>query len=134
MSKFVSVNLEFTDSECLKSSLAELGYTDIEEYADPQPLYGFQNDRREQTANIIIRRKHIGRASNDIGFVKNSKGTYDLIISEFDKAYHGDAFINKLPGIYGVNKVKKQVKSMGYMISSQKTDAKGRVKIKILVP
>ncbi len=38
-------------------------------------LYGYQGDKREQVAEIIIRRKNVGSSSNDIGFKQNEDGT-----------------------------------------------------------
>jgi hypothetical protein len=50
----------------------------------PQPLVGWLGDRREQKAEIIIRKEHLGAASNDIGFTRNQKGHLVALISDFD--------------------------------------------------
>lgn len=40
----------------------------------PQPLYGYQGDLRSDSAHVIVRRAHLGRASNDIGFLHQEDG------------------------------------------------------------
>lgn len=132
MSKYVVLNVEFNDKDCLKGALKEVGYTEIEEHTEAQSLYGFQGDERAEKANIIIRRKHVGGASNDVGFLKNAKGGYDMVISEYDK--HNVKLMKELHQQYAAMKVKKQFKTMGYTVTGQKTDAKARIKIKVIVP
>ena len=39
----------------------------IEEHDQAQHLYGYENDQRAETANIIIRRKHVGGSSERCG-------------------------------------------------------------------
>jgi len=61
-------------------------------------LYGYMGDKREEVANVIIRRRHVGGLSNDIGFILTKDG-YELIISSYDSSAHPDAKM-KLPLIY----------------------------------
>jgi hypothetical protein len=131
MSEYTKVEIKMKDPDCICSALKELGYpTELHEVA--QPLYGYQGDVRPERANIIVRRKHIGSAANDIGFSKNTDGTYEMIISEYDRrASHSGNFMSRLKQMYGVHKTKKFIKRKGYSISSQKTDADGKIKIRI---
>lgn len=133
MSKFVSVKLAFKDKDVLKATLKELGYGEIEEYEEAQQLCGYEGSLREDKANIIIRRQHIGRVSNDLGFVKTANG-YDMVISEYDRSAHGKVFLEQLPQQYGVNKTRKTLKHMGCTVTSQKTNAKGQIKIRAMIP
>ena len=48
------------------------------------PLYGYQGDRRPETAELVIRRQHVGHASNDVGFARTDQG-YVPIVSEYDQ-------------------------------------------------
>ena len=78
-----------TDLKCAKhliSALNEMGFPT--EYSEqPLPLYGYHGDKRQQTANIVIRRQHTGcGASNDVGFLKTEDGTYQAVISEYDQS------------------------------------------------
>ena len=130
MSEYCVVQLEVTDKEILTKALSELGYK-YEVHSKPVSLYGYQGDVRPEQANIVIRRKNLGSAANDIGFLKEGK-KYKMIISEFDKtAAHSDGLLNKLKQVYSKHKILKQVEKMGYKISNQKVDANGRLRIRI---
>ena len=84
MSKYISfADVTFKSRELLLAALAELGYGAVEEGVH-LPLYGYQGDRRPETAELVIRRQHVGHASNDVGFARTDQG-YVPIISEYDQ-------------------------------------------------
>jgi len=135
VSVYVTVDLEINDGDCLRVALEEMGYK-VEVHEEAQPLIGFQGDKRKQKANVIVRRKHVGSASNDVGFLKQDDGTYQMIISEYDmrgKRQQED-FTKRLNQIYAKHKVVKQAKKLGMTITSQKTTNDNKIKIKVLVP
>ncbi len=107
MSKY----LEFSDA-CLKNrrlllaSLATLGYTDVEE-GEALTLYGYQGDARAETADVVVRRHHIGSASNDLGFKRTPVG-YVPLVSEFDqRTLHAGQFLVKLRTAYSEHVVEE---------------------------
>jgi hypothetical protein len=136
MSVYTTVQLEYNDGECLANALRNLGYQ-IDVHDRPVPLHGYTGDQRTQKAHIVIRRKNTGAAaSNDIGFLKKADGCYDMIISDYDRA-HKQVMANltdRLKQEYGVAKFKKQVKSMGMTLMSEKKTKGGQVQMKIRVP
>jgi len=84
VSKYLAYpDILFRDCQLLMASLAELGFGEVEEGED-LPLYGYHGDRRSETAALVVRRHHIGSASNDLGFARTADG-YFPIISEYDK-------------------------------------------------
>ena len=84
MSKYLSYpDIVFTDHALLLAALADLGYAVVEE-GEALPLFGYQGDRRPETAAIVVRRRHLGLASNDLGFMHTSRG-YTPIVSEYDQ-------------------------------------------------
>ena len=85
MSKFLTFgDCIFPSRELLIEALGDLGWSqDKIEEGEHLHLFGYQGDRRNVTADLVIRRKHVGSASNDLGFAKTDKG-YIPIISEFD--------------------------------------------------
>lgn len=87
MSEYVVCETEFKDQKILIEALAEMGIKaeNIEVYDNPQSLVGYHGDARTQKAHVIIRRKHIGSASNDIGFERTEAGTYKAWVSDYDK-------------------------------------------------
>ena len=49
---------------------------------------------RSEKANYVIRRKYVGGSANDVGFLRQPDGTFDIIVSEFETgtgAYAGTA-------------------------------------------
>lgn len=106
-----------------------MGYQ-FEEHKEAQPLFGYEGKQRQQKAHIIVRKKHVGSAANDIGFLKNASGEYEMIISQYDRhaGKQGKHFMNDLKQIYSVHKVIRKAKSMGYVVSSRKI-VDGNIKI-----
>jgi len=41
-------------------------------------------DVRSEKANYVIRRKYVGGPANDVGFIRQPDGTFDMIVSEFE--------------------------------------------------
>ena len=112
MSKYLCfADIVFKDRQLLLAALADLGYANVEEGAK-LPLYGYQGDQRPETAEIVIRRKLVGAASNDLGFARTDQG-YVPIISEYDlRVLHGGHFLAKLRTAYServVEEVRKRL-------------------------
>ena len=85
MSKYLTFQeILFTSQELLLQALAGLGY-DKPETGEALVLYGYRGDARPERAQIVIRRKYVGSASNDIGFVKTDRG-YVPLVSEYDQS------------------------------------------------
>jgi hypothetical protein len=90
----------FKDRRLLLAALAELGYGAVEE-GEALALYGYQGDRRPETAEIVVRRQHVGPASNDLGFARTERG-YVPIVSEYDQRTLLDGrFLVRLRTAYG---------------------------------
>ena len=76
MSKYNRQKSTYNDRDCLVAALNEQGYTEVEVHEEAVNLIGYHGDTRPEKANVIVRRKHIGTAANDLGFVKEADGTY----------------------------------------------------------
>jgi hypothetical protein len=84
MSKYLQFEAEtYADRRLLLAALADLGYGTVEQ-GEALPLYGYEGDRRAETAELVVRRQHLGRASNDLGFRRTSGG-FVPVISEYDR-------------------------------------------------
>ncbi|MHA2279385.1 MAG: DUF1257 domain-containing protein [Promethearchaeota archaeon] len=126
------IQVEYSDPECIKAALKEMGYV-YEAHETAQNLHGFVGDVRKQKANIIVRRQHVGSASNDVGFNKTASGKYELIISEYDRRGKSRKdFMERMRQLYAKHKTLKQLKRMGKTVTSIKTTKDGRIKIKAL--
>jgi hypothetical protein len=100
MSKYLTfTDVVFTNHALLIAALEDLGYTNVEQ-GEGLPLYGYQGDERAERAEIVVRRKYIGSASNDLGFRRTAEG-YTPIISEYDqRTLHRGKFIPALRTAY----------------------------------
>lgn len=129
MSAYTEMKTQITDADVLKECLKEKGYGTVEHHAEPQQLVGYHGDLRQQKAEIIIRRAQIGGASNDIGFKKMTDGTFDAIISQYDKGKHNDAWMTDLRKKYAEKKVMKQAKVCGLRFIGKKVGIDGSFKM-----
>ena len=73
MSAYNEIDTEITDRDCLVEALQELGHV-VQVHETPVQLEGYHGDKRQQRADVIIPRRHVGSMSNDIGFVKGAVG------------------------------------------------------------
>ena len=100
MSKYLTYpEITFRDRRLLLAALRELGFAEVEE-GEALSLYGYQGDRRPETAELVVRRRHIGPASNDLGFTRTAGG-YTPLISEYDeRTLLGGRFLASLRTAY----------------------------------
>jgi len=101
MSAYIKINMPITDTECLLKALSELGFDEeiIEVHENPVKLVGYEGSLRNETANIVVRKKHVGTASNDIGFKKTNLG-YKFIVSDYDRRKYGSNWQRSLSSKY----------------------------------
>ena len=95
-------------------ALNDVGYADVEVHETSQTLYGYHNDARDERAHIIVRRKHIGSAANDLGFLRNADGSYSQIVSDFDQGKHDAKWNAKLKAAYGERGAMKVARKKGF--------------------
>lgn len=91
MSAYKKIECDIVDKESLLEALKLLNLN-FEDHDNPQSLYGWKDDERNEKANIIIRRNEVNKftgASNDIGLSWNND-KYEMIISEYDKKCNMD--------------------------------------------
>lgn len=109
MSAYLTLMTPMTDEECVLAALADVGFdrTKVERHESPAHLVGYQGDRREQTAHLVIRRKHVGGSSNDIGFLNTPTG-YQALVSGYDHPRFGTGWLAQLHARYQVHAAAKQ--------------------------
>ncbi len=133
MSRYVTVLTVFKDKEVLISALCETGewsLDQIEVHNPPKFLYGYRGNERQEKANIIIRRKHIGKASNDIGFIIDDNGNYQQVISEYDLRKLGKQWVGNLKANYVFHKIKTEQETRGRKVSRTRCpNGKQRIEI-----
>lgn len=141
MSEYLECETQIKDKKGLVAALVAMGIPEdkIEIPDAPQHLYGYHDDRRQQTADVIIRRGTVGSSSNDIGFVKGADGKFKAIISEYDRraggnhARHTGGYNQKwekeLEGRYAEAMYTKQAKKLGGTVKKIVKDRKIKLTI-----
>jgi hypothetical protein len=100
MSHYTTLATAIVSAEHLVAALHDLGFDEVERHDTPQPLVGWLGDTRGNKAEVIIRRRHVGIASNDIGFARTGDGRFEALISDFDRARHGPEWLGRLTQRY----------------------------------
>jgi len=113
------MKFKFKD-ELIKSLEDVYGHGNIEIHEVAVHLVGYHGDTRPEKANIIVRRHHIGSASNDLGLVldKNT-GMYSMIVSDYDKmATVTDGVVEKIVTGYAQKVIRNRLPRGKYRITS----------------
>ena len=131
MSAYATLETVYKDRECLVQALADMGYKDVEVHDEAQSLVGYHGDTRAEKANVIVRRKFVGQAANDIGFVKDETGKYKAIISQFDSGKHNTKWLDGLKKNYTERVVTKEARKQGLRFHSRQV-VNGKTVIKYL--
>ena len=119
MSKYLEMFTKLTDERYLVEALRELGY-DPEVCRQGRPLVGYMGDERTEQAQIIIRRRQLDSASNDIGFARDGSGVYQAIISEYDRGIGFDgAWLGRLSQVYKERQTMAVAKAKGYIFKGR---------------
>jgi len=118
----------FKDRRLLLAALADLGYGEVEE-GEALSLYGYQGDRRPETAELVVRRRHLGSASNDLGFARTPQG-YVPIVSEYDqRVLHSGKLLAMLRTAYSERVVEAVTRRLHG--TARRTVERNLVKIKV---
>ena len=130
MSKYMTfTDTAFKDRDCLRDALSECGYAQTEE-GEALSLYGYQGDCRPETAQIVVRRKFIGSAANDLGFQKTDSG-YIPVISEFDqRTMMQGKFLTNLRTSYNLNSAEKLARSLRGTLHQERVGSTIKIRIK----
>jgi hypothetical protein len=114
MSKYEELRTVLSDERHLLDALSELGYSP-EISRDGLSLYGYLGDERPEKANIVIRRRQLNSASNDIGFARDANGVYRALISEYDRSIgFDDAWLGRVAQTYKERQTMAVAKAKGY--------------------
>lgn len=120
MSAYSEVVTQFSDGELLLEALQEMGFQPRNCIGKPEQLEGYKGDKRQQRADIIIPRRQVGGASNDIGFTRGPDGKYGAVISDYDSSRYDAEWLKKLRASYTDKGILKQAKKAGLKFVSKK--------------
>lgn len=109
-----------------------MGYEPVV-HEEAKHLRGYQGDKRSQKAHIIIPRKQVGVASNDVGFEKINGG-FVLHASAYDTAWREGVKLKQLTMGYAENKLKKAVSVLSHCsIFSRTQKENGKIEIQLRI-
>jgi len=129
MSHYTVIRTRMVDRQALVAALADLGFPAVAVYEEPQPLIGFRGDRRAQRAHVIVRRRHIGRASNDIGFAHQKDGSYQALISRFDRTRYNSQWLERLHARYAYHATLAVLTSQQFEVVQETARSDGEVRL-----
>lgn len=129
MSHFTTLTTQLTDADALRAALADVGFDDVEVHDDAQPLHGYLGDRRANRAHVIVRRRHLGRASNDIGFRRQEDGHFLAIISDYDRHKYNEQWLGTLTARHAYHVTSKTLTTQGFHVADETTDRDGTVRL-----
>ena len=119
MSKYLEMATALTDERYLVEALQELGY-ESEVGREGKALIGYLGDERAERAHIIIRRRQLKSASNDIGFARDGSGVYRAIISEYDRGLgFDDTWLGRVSQAYKERQTMAVAKAKGYIFKGR---------------
>jgi hypothetical protein len=131
MSHYTRLKTRITDANALRQALADLGFPTVEVHATAQPLVGFEGSQRAQTAEVIIRRRHVGALSNDIGFKRSADGSFEAVISEFDRKRYSQAWLDRLLYRYAYHATRALLKEQGFDLIQEEKTPDGRIHLRL---
>jgi hypothetical protein len=119
LSKYEETATEIRDAANLIAALSELGFQ-AEFHPAGAPLIGYEGFERSEQANVIVRRRQIGEASNDIGFVRKPNGTFAAVLSEYDRGIGFDEkWLGRVHQIYKEKRLLADARAKGYILQSR---------------
>ena len=114
MSKYEVLRTVLSEERFLVEALRELGYSPDVSH-EGMSLYGYLGDERPEKAHIVIRRRQLDSASNDIGFARDANGVYRALISEYDRGIgFNDGWLGRVAQTYKERQTMAVAKSKGY--------------------
>jgi hypothetical protein len=85
-------------------------------------LFGWRGRRRRETAEFVIRRRHIGSYANDLGFHRLDDGSFEAVISEYDRRGRGQEILDQVKQRYAYQAVCQKAQAKGYTVVEQPGD------------
>ena len=127
MSHYTVLKTRLKDVDALSEALIDMGYEDLEVYDTPQPLVDFMGDTPNREAEVIVRKQHLGRLSNDIGFCRGPGGLFAAIISDYDQQRHNEQWMRDLTKRYAYHAARTKLEEQGFTLTHEQRDSKGRI-------
>lgn len=129
MSAYTTLQTRIVSTPHLRMALEDLGFSDVEIYDEPQPLKGWLGDTRSDRAHVIIRRKYLNAASNDLGFRRLKDGSFEALISDFDRPRYNERWLQKLSQRYAYHVAKEQLLEQGFHLVEEAVEPNRTIRL-----
>ena len=131
MSHYTAIDTQIVSAEHLVQALEDMGFCEVEVHEQPQPLRGWLGDARKQKANVIIRKKHLDMASNDLGFVQTRAGTFQACVSDFDRGRFGNPWLQKLTQRYAYHVTQSMLADQAFHVTNEQETDDGTIHLSL---
>ena len=119
MSNYQEMSTILAHEGYLVEALEQMGYKP-EVHKNGAALVGYRGDERPEKAHIIIRRRQLDSASNDIGFVRDTGGQYRAVVSDYDRGIGFDqAWLGRVSQAYKERQTMAVAKARGYVFQGR---------------
>ena len=119
MSNYQEMSTILAHEGYLVEALEQMGYKP-EVHKNGAALVGYRGDERPEKAHIIIRRRQLDSASNDIGFVRDTSGQYRAVVSDYDRGIGFDqAWLGRVSQAYKERQTMAVAKARGYVFQGR---------------
>ena len=129
MSAYTLIETQLVSEEHLVRALEDLGFEQVERHAAAQPLVGFEGLRREQRAEIIIRKRYLDAASNDLGFARDASGRFTAIVSDFDRGRFGGPWLQRVTQRYAYHVTRDKLAEQGFALVEERVDERDTIRL-----
>ena len=129
MSHYTTVDTQLVSAPHLVQALEAMGLDHVEVHDRPQPLYGVEGFVRDQRAEIIIRKEHVGAASNDLGFQRLPDGRFRAIISEWDRQRYDAQWLQTLTQRYAYYVARDALTAEQFDVVSEEMDESRTIRL-----
>jgi hypothetical protein len=135
MSEYTTVQTEITDADILRLALQDVGLpfeeATVEADGDRNglSLVGYLGDTRPQKVQFAIRRRNLGRLSNDIGWAWD-EGHFSAYLSEYDRGLSNvRQIVDQVAQRAAYHQVIKTVNEYGMMVESETVTPGGEIQV-----
>jgi len=123
VSKYREIETEFRDEALFVKALQAAGVPFEHHAGQGERLVGYMGDLRDERANYVIRRRHIGSGSNDLGY-RVEGGRITAIVSDFDTMCPETTRIrNRVKQEYARAFVQREATRRGYRVEERRDQA-----------
>jgi len=114
MSHYTKIETRLTSLPHLLKALNDLGFNQVESYGSPVKLEGAESFWIDETAEVVIRKEHLKARKNDMGFKRQSDGSYVAVISSYDEKFYDEIWIRNLSQRYSYHVTRDTLEQKGF--------------------